>query len=147
MVGNKDASDNVILVPLTNSLYVKGQLADREKVLVDVGTGFYVEKVWRSQFLWMEERSLTVGLMQTTDKAITFYTEKAKNLDSNLQDLEKIVHGKSTQLRAVEEGESANCCLYRSVRQLTTCRSFEAKDSQRRSGQGNSRINKTRSRM
>lgn len=34
-----------ILVPLTSSLYVKGRLADREKVLVDVGTGFYVEKV------------------------------------------------------------------------------------------------------
>ena len=34
-----------ILVPLTSSLYVKGQLTDREKVLVDVGTGFYVEKV------------------------------------------------------------------------------------------------------
>ena len=36
---------NGILVPLTSSLYVKGTLADREKVLVDVGTGFYVEKV------------------------------------------------------------------------------------------------------
>lgn len=34
-----------LLVPLTSSLYVKGRLADREKVLVDVGTGFYVEKV------------------------------------------------------------------------------------------------------
>lgn len=34
-----------ILVPLTSSLYVKGRLTDREKVLVDVGTGFYVEKV------------------------------------------------------------------------------------------------------
>lgn len=36
---------NEILVPLTSSLYVKGRLTDREKVLVDVGTGFYVEKV------------------------------------------------------------------------------------------------------
>ncbi|KAL2808760.1 hypothetical protein BJX63DRAFT_18712 [Aspergillus granulosus] len=34
-----------ILVPLTTSLYVKGRLVDREKVLVDVGTGYYVEKV------------------------------------------------------------------------------------------------------
>lgn len=32
-------------MPLTSSLYVKGSLADREKVIVDVGTGFYVEKV------------------------------------------------------------------------------------------------------
>lgn len=34
-----------ILVPLTTSLYVPGTLADKEKVIVDVGTGFYVEKV------------------------------------------------------------------------------------------------------
>lgn len=34
-----------ILVPLTPSLYVPGQLASTDVVLVDVGTGFYVEKV------------------------------------------------------------------------------------------------------
>lgn len=34
-----------ILVPLTPSLYVPGTLASTETVLVDVGTGFYVEKV------------------------------------------------------------------------------------------------------
>ncbi|TVY45249.1 putative prefoldin subunit [Lachnellula occidentalis] len=33
-----------ILVPLTASLYVPGTLADTENVVVDVGTGFYVEK-------------------------------------------------------------------------------------------------------
>lgn len=37
-----------ILVPLTPSLYVPGKLAATDTVLVDVGTGFYVEKVWRS---------------------------------------------------------------------------------------------------
>ena len=34
-----------ILVPLTTSLYVPGELADTENVIVDIGTGFYVEKV------------------------------------------------------------------------------------------------------
>ncbi|OJJ49707.1 hypothetical protein ASPZODRAFT_128217 [Penicilliopsis zonata CBS 506.65] len=72
-----------ILVPLTSSLYVKGKLTDREKVLVDVGTGFYVEK--------------------TTAKAIDFYNGKVKDLEANLQDLEKIVQGKSTHLRVVED--------------------------------------------
>ena len=36
-----------ILVPLTSSLYVPGTLADADNVIVDVGTGFYVEKVRR----------------------------------------------------------------------------------------------------
>ena len=34
-----------ILVPLTPSLYVPGKLASTDIVLVDIGTGFYVEKV------------------------------------------------------------------------------------------------------
>ncbi|VAH16570.1 unnamed protein product [Triticum turgidum subsp. durum] len=33
-----------LLVPLTASLYVPGTLDDAEKVLVDVGTGYYIEK-------------------------------------------------------------------------------------------------------
>lgn len=33
-----------MLVPLTGSLYVPGQLSDGETVLVDIGTGYYAEK-------------------------------------------------------------------------------------------------------
>lgn len=37
--------DKSILVPLTSSLYVPGKLCDLENVIVDVGTGYYVQKV------------------------------------------------------------------------------------------------------
>lgn len=40
-----DAQGKTILVPLTSSLYVPGKIADTQTVVVDVGTGFYVEKV------------------------------------------------------------------------------------------------------
>lgn len=100
-----------ILVPLTSSLYVKGRLTDREKVLVDVGTGFYVEKVWLektgraiSECVWTFA-DWSFCLVQTAEKAIAFYNDKVKGLDENLQELEKIVQGKSQQLRIVEEGE------------------------------------------
>ncbi|XP_038077638.1 prefoldin subunit 5-like [Patiria miniata] len=33
-----------ILVPLTSSLYVPGKLKDINNVLIDIGTGFYIEK-------------------------------------------------------------------------------------------------------
>lgn len=33
-----------MLVPLTQSLYVPGQILDSDKVLVDIGTGYYLEK-------------------------------------------------------------------------------------------------------
>jgi hypothetical protein len=32
-----------IMLPLTSSLYVSGEVEDVEKVLVDVGTGYFVE--------------------------------------------------------------------------------------------------------
>ncbi|KAK5168056.1 subunit of tubulin prefoldin [Saxophila tyrrhenica] len=72
-----------ILVPLTSSLYVPGKLADTEHVLVDVGTGFYVEK--------------------STADAQKFYDAKVEELGSNVKDLENIVNGKANNLRMVEE--------------------------------------------
>jgi prefoldin alpha subunit len=44
-------------------------------------------------------------LYQTTAKAVEFYDGKVKGLETNLQELEKIVQTKSTQLRVVEESE------------------------------------------
>ncbi|KAK3986925.1 Prefoldin [Cladorrhinum sp. PSN332] len=72
-----------VMVPLTNSLYVKGRLADPNRVIVDVGTGFYVEK--------------------DTKDAASFYEDKVKELGTNIQGLEAIVQGKTQNLRLVEE--------------------------------------------
>ncbi|RPA77957.1 Prefoldin alpha subunit, partial [Ascobolus immersus RN42] len=80
---NPEMADKTILIPLTTSLYVPGKLADTEKVLVDVGTGYYVEK-------------------KTAD-AIKFYTKKIDALNSNLQDLEKIIAQKGQNVKIVEE--------------------------------------------
>ncbi|KAL8781649.1 MAG: hypothetical protein Q9213_005914 [Squamulea squamosa] len=84
-----------ILVPLTPSLYVPGKLASTETVLVDIGTGFYVEK--------------------TPPAARQFYTTKVEDLGKNLKDLETIVQGKQGNLNVVEDvlrqkmiGESTN---------------------------------------
>lgn len=60
-----------------------GTLADTEKVLVDVGTGFYVEKDVAS--------------------AQKFYEGKVEELGKNIKDLENIVNSKANNLRVVEE--------------------------------------------
>lgn len=75
--------DKPLLVPLTSSLYVPGKLADEQHVLVDIGTGFYVEK--------------------TTGDAQKFYNGKIEELGKNIKDLENIVNGKANNLRMVEE--------------------------------------------
>ncbi|KAL8304360.1 hypothetical protein RB597_004424 [Gaeumannomyces tritici] len=72
-----------VLVPLTNSLYVQGKLSDPDRVLVDVGTGFYIEKNAKS--------------------AAEFYETKTKELGTNIQGLEAIIQGKTNNLRVVEE--------------------------------------------
>ncbi|XP_034442341.1 prefoldin subunit 5 isoform X1 [Hippoglossus hippoglossus] len=41
---SKNNKGKKLLVPLTSSMYVPGTLNDVEHVLVDVGTGYYVEK-------------------------------------------------------------------------------------------------------
>lgn len=41
------STDGSILVPLTNSLYVPGRIKDKGNVIIDVGTGYFVKKVWR----------------------------------------------------------------------------------------------------
>ncbi|KXT17874.1 hypothetical protein AC579_5954 [Pseudocercospora musae] len=79
----KSASGKALLVPLTSSLYVPGVLADTKTVLVDVGTGFFVEK-------------------STTD-AQKFYDGKIEELGKNIKDLENIVNSKANNLRVVEE--------------------------------------------
>ncbi|XP_041097554.1 prefoldin subunit 5 [Polyodon spathula] len=40
----KENQGKELLVPLTSSMYVPGTLSDVDRVLVDVGTGYYVEK-------------------------------------------------------------------------------------------------------
>ncbi|KAK1724541.1 prefoldin [Colletotrichum acutatum] len=75
--------DKSVLVPLTNSLYVRGELSDPKHVIVDVGTGFYVEK--------------------DTESAERFYEAKVQNLMNNIQDLEVIVQRKTLNVRSVED--------------------------------------------
>ncbi|CAD7680254.1 unnamed protein product [Nyctereutes procyonoides] len=44
VVQTKYGEGEELLVPLTSSMYVPGKLHDVEHVLIDVGTGYYVEK-------------------------------------------------------------------------------------------------------
>ncbi len=71
--GSNDAG-KAILVPLTTSLYVAGALADTDRVIVDVGTGFYVEKVrldsrleQQPQLTYPAEHERCHGLLQWKD--------------------------------------------------------------------------------
>jgi len=80
---NDECAGKTLLIPLTTSLYVPGELSSTEHVLVDVGTGYYVEK--------------------STADAIGFYTAKVDVLAKSLAELEKVVTQKGQNVRVVEE--------------------------------------------
>lgn len=61
-------------------------------MLVDVGTGFFVEK--------------------STADAVKFYTDKIDDLSRNLADIEKVVAGKNDNLKVVEDGEYTLVFVY-----------------------------------
>jgi len=67
---------------MTSSMYVPGELADIEKVLVDVGTGYYIEKTVPEarEFYKRKEAYLNEGLSNLA-KTIT---QKRKNLQGTL---------------------------------------------------------------
>jgi prefoldin alpha subunit len=77
-------------VPLTPSLYVPGTLKDAGKVLVDVGTGYYIEKAQPCD---------NYANIQTSDDARKFYTAKVEFLDNNMSDLEKVIGGKASNVK------------------------------------------------
>ncbi|KAG5926491.1 hypothetical protein E4U42_003265 [Claviceps africana] len=87
MASTDGAPSNSVLVPLTNSLYVKGEISHGETVLVDVGTGFLIEKKLKA--------------------ARDFYDDKTTGLGNNLKELEAIVQRKQANVRAVEEAAQA----------------------------------------
>ncbi|KAG5460548.1 MAG: Prefoldin subunit-domain-containing protein [Olpidium bornovanus] len=71
--------DREILVPLTSSLYVPGKVGDVEKVIVDIGTGYYVEK--------------------PISDAVKFYGEKVSFVNERLEELQKQIQSRQNNLR------------------------------------------------
>ncbi|KAJ3329975.1 subunit of tubulin prefoldin [Blyttiomyces sp. JEL0837] len=72
-------ADGEIMIPLTNSLYVPGKLADVDHVIVDVGTGYMMEK--------------------TIDEAKEFYKGKVTYLREKLEQLQETITMREQQYR------------------------------------------------
>lgn len=76
------AQDKEILVPLSSSLYVPGKVKDADKYLVDVGTGYFIEK--------------------NAEDAIRFYQGKIKQLEIDFGKLQGIIEEKEQVLRRID---------------------------------------------
>lgn len=68
---------------MTSSLYVPGKLnLGNSKLLVDIGTGYYVEK--------------------SAGEATEYYKRKCEYLASSIENLNNAIDAKSVQIRAVQ---------------------------------------------
>mmetsp|Transcript_26283 Transcript_26283/g.80879 ORF Transcript_26283/g.80879 Transcript_26283/m.80879 type:complete len:159 (+) Transcript_26283:208-684(+) len=83
-----------MLVPLTQSLYVPGKLCDVDKMLVELGTGYYLEKTQD-------------GASEMLDRKITLVTKKADDIDTVVaqkqQNYEAIVQMMNMKMGQIQE--------------------------------------------
>lgn len=82
-----DKEGNDILVPLTNSVFVRGKVEDCRSVLVNIGTGYFVERPVEGARKHCEERSkvLTGNITQFAK----ILGEKRNNLEMCMLILQK----------------------------------------------------------
>lgn len=69
-----------IMVPLTGSIYVPGAIADVSKVLIDIGTGYYVEKTPVAAEKHFERRATL--LKDELDKVTGQHTKSRQGLEA-----------------------------------------------------------------
>jgi prefoldin alpha subunit len=72
-------------------MYVPGKLKSCEKVLVDIGTGYYVEKVGSQCCVYGPQyhACIHVFLLQTTKEADEFYQRKLDYVVQNIERMQK----------------------------------------------------------
>lgn len=78
-----DPSSKLLMVPITTSVYVHAESSVNDKVLVDIGTGYFIEKSLKD--------------------ADEYYTRKIRFLHEQLQKIEKIIIEKSKNLSLITQ--------------------------------------------
>lgn len=68
------------MVPLTGSVYVHGTVSDADKVLVDIGAGYYVHKTTSEATMFFARRATI--LKDETEKATSAHTVKRQQLEA-----------------------------------------------------------------
>lgn len=79
--GMGQTSQTELLVPMTSSLYLPGKICDKNRFLVDIGTGYFVEK--------------------SADEAKIVYRKKHAKLDTDSKKLKEILVKKNDLMNNV----------------------------------------------
>ncbi|KAJ1635622.1 Prefoldin subunit-domain-containing protein [Pavlovales sp. CCMP2436] len=78
---SEQAPEHEMLVPLTNSLYVPGRIDNVESLLVDVGTGYFIEKSNAQTQEFLARRvKLVTNKLDDLEKTIAYKREYIENV-------------------------------------------------------------------
>mmetsp|Transcript_23308 Transcript_23308/g.34559 ORF Transcript_23308/g.34559 Transcript_23308/m.34559 type:complete len:158 (+) Transcript_23308:98-571(+) len=88
-----------IMIPLTESLYVPGTIKDPSKVMVELGTGFYVEKTTKDAQVFLERKSKLVDVNSEN------VMEAINGTRNNVESINNAMQGKMLEIRARQEGQ------------------------------------------
>ncbi|CAD2218380.1 hypothetical protein AGDE_03317 [Angomonas deanei] len=82
----KGEDTDEVLVAVTASLFVRGNVVPSEKVLIDVGTGYYIEKNMPDACRYFDSRAAKMKeMMDNTEKALTVKQNEKEQVTYALQ--------------------------------------------------------------
>ena len=81
-ISSEENKSQKLLIPASASLYIPGQIKDNQMFMVDIGTGYYVEK--------------------NAEEAVAFYKKKIEKLDRESVQIQNIIKEKTQSSMAIE---------------------------------------------
>jgi prefoldin alpha subunit len=87
-----------IMVPLTESVYVPGRIKDPNKLLIELGTGYFAEKTSKETLAYLDRKSRLVNANSENVSTVIQGTRR------NLEAIVTAMQGKMLEIRARQEG-------------------------------------------
>ena len=89
-----------IMIPLTESLYAPGKIVDSNKILVELGAGFFVEKNSKDALKVLERKSKIV------DANSENVLQAAEAASRNVEAVKAAMQGKIMEIQARQQGRA-----------------------------------------
>lgn len=88
-----------VMVPLTESVYVPGKIRDANKLLVELGTGFFAEKSSKDTNAFLQRK---IRLVDHNSENVTKAIQVTRQ---NMEQIAMTMQGKMLEIRAKQEGQ------------------------------------------
>ena len=87
-----------VMVPLTESVYVPAKIKDHNKLLIELGTGYFAEKSSKETVAYLDRKT---RLVDANSENVTTVLQGTRQ---NLESIQMAMQGKMLEIRARQEG-------------------------------------------